>query len=403
MQTLSKNSPQDNFKRLDQAELKAAISDWATDYPCIEKISLYRMKKDKVFPDDPKYVFVVAVPGFPPKSDRETESAQNIIKYYEETDADCSHIYHLMEDFYRIDKLPANQLPDDYQEKWFWFSIELGERIEDYEMVMNVEPLVLYERDAQPCSEASATEPSSVEPNSVEPHTAEPSTVEPNSAEDIDDFPENHNNSFTLKGDYWAIKYRGELSLLINRERIRYIIHMLEYPNREFYVHELIDLVKGHDPIVNQEYSKMDPEQLENEGLSLTEFQIEHLSPEEKSRLEDVAHNQWGALIKAKKLGGEKLEITQNEWDKMARHLLREYGVSVYPSNKGPKFNYKPRWKNNIEKARILVKTHIGKAIKDLRPKIPSLAEHLYRHIHTGGTCVYRPDPNDPIEWVIHW
>jgi len=227
---LSKNNPPDYYKRLDKAEIKAAISDWVKDYPCIEKISLYRMKKDIDFPNDPKYVFVVVAPDFPPKSDRETESAQNIIKYYTETYEGCSHLYHVMEDFYRIDKLP-----DNYQEEWFWFSIEPGERIEDYEMVMDVKPLVLYERDDQPCSaasatEASTTEPSTVEPSTVEPSSVEPSSAEPSSVEDIDDFPENHINSFTLKGDYWAIKYRGEPTLIINRERIRYIIHMLEYP-----------------------------------------------------------------------------------------------------------------------------------------------------------------------------
>lgn len=410
---MSKNSPPDYYKQLNKAELKASLSDWAKDYPCIERISLYRMKRNKDFPNDPKYVFVAVVPAFPPKSDRETESGQNIIKYYEETDVGCSHIYHLMEDFYHIDKLP-----DNYQEEWFWFSIEPGERLEDYEMVMDIEPLALYERDDQPFSASSTVEPSTVEPSTVEPSTAEPSTAEPSTvepssaepsfveaspSEDIDDIQENYINSFTLKGDYWDIRYRGEETHIRNLERIRYISHMLEYPNKEFYIHELFDLVKGHAPTVNQEYSKMDAEQLENEGLSLTEFQIEHLSQEEKSGLEDVVHKQWGALIKAKKLGGEKREIAQDEWDRIARHLLREHGVRVYSSDKGPKFYYKPRWKNNIEKARILVKTHIGKAIKDLRPKIPSLAEHLVRHIKTGGICVYMPDPDDPIEWVIHW
>ena len=46
------------------------------------KNELYRMKRDKDFPNDSKYVFVVDEPNLPPKSDRETELAQNIIKYY---------------------------------------------------------------------------------------------------------------------------------------------------------------------------------------------------------------------------------------------------------------------------------------------------------------------------------
>jgi hypothetical protein len=384
---LSKNSPPDNFKRLDQAEIKAAMSDLAKDYPCIGKISLYRMKRDKDFPNDPKYVFVVVAPDPPPKLDRETDLAQNIIKYYNETYESCSHLYHVMEDFYRIEKLPENKLPGNYQEEWFWFSIEPAERIEDYEMVMDVKPLVLYERDDQPCSA---------------PNTAETSTVEPTNSKDIDDFPENHNNFITLKGGYWAIKYRGKPILVQNLDRIRYIIHMLEYPNREFYVHELIGLVKGHNPIVNQDYSKMDAAQLEKEGLSLTELQLEHLSPEDARCLEGVAHNLWVELIEAEKLGREKHVKAKDKWDIMIKHLLQEYGVSINSSAKGPKFRYRPKWKNDIEKARSLVKKHVSNAIKGLRSQSPALAGYLDKHIHTGVKCVYRPDSDDLVKWVIH-
>jgi hypothetical protein len=345
------------------------------------------MKRDKAFPNDPKYVFVVVAPNPPAKSDRETESAQNIIKYYNETYESCSHLYHVMEDFYRIEKLPENKLPGNYQEEWLWFSIEPAERIEDYEMVMDVKPLVLYERDGQPFSA---------------PSTAETTIVDPRPAKNIDDFPENHNNFITLKGSYWTIKYRGKPILVQNLERIRYIILMLEYPNREFYVHELIGLVKGHNPIVNQDYSKMGADQLEKDGLSLTELQIENLSPEDARCLEDVAHNLWVELIEAEKLGGEKHVKAQDKWDIMIKHLLQEYGVSINSSAKGPKFRYRPKWKNDIEKARLLVKKHISNAIKGLRSQSPALAGYLNKHIHTGVKCVYRPDPDNLVKWVIH-
>jgi hypothetical protein len=86
----------------------------------------------------------------------------------------------------------------------------------------------------------------------------------------------------------------------------------------------------------------------------------------------------------------------------MVKHLLQEYGVSVNSSAKGPKFRYRPKWKNDIEKARLLVKKHISNAIKGLRLQSPALAGYLDEHIHTGVKCVYRPDSDDLVKWVIH-
>ena len=167
MQTLNDNNLNDYYRRLDYAEIKAAIGAWAKDYPCIEKIRLYRMKRDKDFPKDPKYVFVVVAPGVPAKSDRNNETAQNIIRYFEEIHENCSHINHLMEDFYRIDMLPNREIPPGYQDEWFWFTIAPEERIEDYEMVMDIKPLVIYERNGRSFFAASAVAESHATPRSA--------------------------------------------------------------------------------------------------------------------------------------------------------------------------------------------------------------------------------------------
>jgi hypothetical protein len=369
------NDPQDYYKLLDKAELKAGITDWVRDYPCIAKISLYRMRQDKVFKNDPKYVFVVVEPGFPPKSDRKTESAQNIITYYEETDADCSHIYHLMKDFYRMDKLPENKLPDNYRDEWFWFSIEPGERIEDYEMVMDVKPLVLYERDDQPCSAAG---------------TAEPSIVE-----DIDDFPENHINSFTLKGDYWDIRYRGEETRIRNLERICYIVHLLDNPGVEFSSHSLTSLVKGNIPLPDQELSK---KQLKREGLTQDEVLTDGFTVEDYENFKKSARRLWEYSIIS-----PDNEKAQTDWESCKNIAQNEYGIVINDSGKSLKFFKKEKLIKDFDKPRSNVTKQISAAIKDLENKLPSLAEHLKKHIPKGAKRIYHIDQNNLINWNIRW
>jgi len=445
---LCKNNPPDYYKQLDQDELKAEISDWAKDYPCIEKISLYRNKRDKNFENNPKYVFVVVTPDFPPKSDRETEPAQNIIKYYEETFEGCSHIYHVMEDFYRIDKLP-----DNYQEEWFWFSIEPGERIEDYEMVIDVEPLVLYERDDQPCSAPSTVEPSTVEPSATEASTMEPSTVEPsttegstvepstgeastvepstgepsateastteastvelstvepstaeastgeaNTGEDIDDFPENHINSFTLKGEFWDIRYRGEETHIRNLERIRYIIHLLDNPGVVISSHRLVSLVKGNESQPDQIFDKLSEEQLQKEGLTQDEILTNGDTKEDYEKLKNDLRRLWERCITS-----SDTEKARTEWENGKNIAQNEYGIIVNDSGKDLKFFKKEKLKKEVENARSNVSKQIGAAIKDFEEKLSSLAEHLKRNISRGAVCIYNTDTENPISWNIRW
>lgn len=92
--------------------------------------------------------------------------------------------------------------------------------------------------------------------------------------------------AFMLKGDYWKINFNKDETLIKDLERIRYIVHLLQNPNKELYCQYLTTLVKGLNPEVNKEYGKMGKDELENEGLSLVDLPIENLTREEKDRLE---------------------------------------------------------------------------------------------------------------------
>ena len=72
-------------------------------------------------------------------------------------------------------------------------------------------------------------------------------------------------------------------------------------------------------------------------------------------------------------------------------------------SPKGIKFAKMHRLGPEAEKVRKNVSNQISAARADIEKEIPSLAEHLNRHIETGKKCIYRPDESNPIDWYIIW
>lgn len=53
------------------------------------------------------------------------------------------------------------------------------------------------------------------------------------------------------------------------------------------------------------------------------------------------------------------------------------------------------------ERARVNVTRAIAAALKRIAAHHRGLAEHLVATVKTGGSCVYRPDPQLPVRWVL--
>ena len=209
-------------------------------------------------------------------------------------------------------------------------------------------------------------------------------------------------NSFILKGDYWEIRFRGEYTNIKNLERTRYIIHLLDNPGIDIASHDLLALVKKNTLEIDEDYTKMSKEQLENEGLSLVEHYIEGLSKEEKNRLESMAYQQWNELVDAKEKGEHSL-INEKEkrWTALRRHFMNEYGLEVRTLKIELKFIKRKRLKNEAEKARTTVSMQIKTAIADIKKKFPDLGTHLEKNISKGAKCCYSPD--ESVTWNIEW
>jgi hypothetical protein len=194
--------------------------------------------------------------------------------------------------------------------------------------------------------------------------------------------------NFSLFGDYWTVNYNGESKNLKDLKRLRYIIRLLENPNKEFSHIELQTLVSGTEANKNENYSKMSDNELEDQGFSKS-LHTDELSDYDKDSIEKLIFKNWDDETKRPSIQG---------------HLFNEYGVQVFSNSKGePVFRYNTRLNADAEKARVNVTKHISKALNDLKDKFPTIYDHLKNRIHTDKTCRYEVSEADDPGWNIQW
>lgn len=195
-----------------------------------------------------------------------------------------------------------------------------------------------------------------------------------------------HSNSFVFSGHYWEVYYNGKKTILKDLERMRYIAHLLEKPNKNFSPTELVTLVKGNTPEPNKELSGMSAERLgDDEGLSLVELQTVGLSAEDKNSFEKTAYDIWGKYKK------KNSDTARADWEKLKEVFFNEYGIRCFERSNGLRFKVHTRLDGQDEKARLNVRKHIDRAIADIKKEIPNLGTYLEGTIKTGNKVCYSP------------
>ena len=209
---------------------------------------------------------------------------------------------------------------------------------------------------------------------------------------------------FFRSGDIWFIKFQGKRATIKDSKRLRYVVYLIEYPNRGFWAHELMSYVEMQNPETSPYYG-MKERPLQTIGLSLVDLSIENLSKDEKDKLEDAVYKAWEALNDSEfKDNRQKKLKAEKEWSGIKKFLLQEYGVQVTESQKyGLSFTLRPRLMKEAEKARTNVTKHISNALKSIKKEIPSCYYHLRECIETGKICKYNPRLEQVVEWHIHW
>ncbi len=188
---------------------------------------------------------------------------------------------------------------------------------------------------------------------------------------------------FIRQGDYWTIRYQGQVAILKSTRGLRYLADLLRDPGREFHVTELLArpmdvstpaaAVAANGRVTGGLYA----------GVPVLDAQAK---AEYKCRVNDLRQD----LNQAERFNDpqRKTEV-KNELQAIADQLASAVGLG----------GRHRKTSSDAERARSAVTKCIKKAVQKIGEAIPSLGCHLAARIKTGYFCSYNPHPDRPVAW----
>ena len=188
---------------------------------------------------------------------------------------------------------------------------------------------------------------------------------------------------FIQQGDYWAIRYQGQVAILKSTRGLRYLADLLCDPGREFHVRELLACpmdvstpaaaVAANGRVTGGLYA----------GVPVLDAQAK---AEYKCRVNDLRQD----LNQAERFNDSqrKTEV-KNELQAIADQLASAVGLGGRDR----------RSSSEAERARSAVTKRIKEAINRIAEVTPPLGRHLAARIKTGYFCSYNPHPDRPVAW----
>lgn len=199
---------------------------------------------------------------------------------------------------------------------------------------------------------------------------------------------------FVRQGDYWTIRYQGQIARLKATRGLSCLSCLLRNPGREFHVSELVAAL-FKVPVA-------------------AEGQARSASRESDTRLRMVHSQDAGPILDAHAKGdyarrlvelqGELEEAgrfndfgratkAQHEMDCIADQLAAAVGLG----------GRNRRAASQAERARSAVTKRIKHSIDKIAEAMPTLGHHLAARIKTGYYCSYGPHPDRPFEWKVRF
>ncbi|MBT3631612.1 MAG: hypothetical protein HOD43_05055 [Candidatus Marinimicrobia bacterium] len=184
---------------------------------------------------------------------------------------------------------------------------------------------------------------------------------------------------FKLSGDFWEIRYEGEIIRLKDSKGLRYILTLLKNPNKDIRSDQLVAI--GLNLLMMQsqdEYSSLgETQQHSNRTLPDVHISVyQDALAKLKSELENLSPSNRGYLEKIQQISA---------LDKMIRSRFDKFG--------------RRRPEDSGEKARQAVSKVIASAKKKIKKEMPEFHGHLKRYLTTGFKCVYDPPPSELKSW----
>jgi hypothetical protein len=191
------------------------------------------------------------------------------------------------------------------------------------------------------------------------------------------------------EGDYWTLGYAGTSCRLKDSKGLQYLAHLLEHPGREFHVLDLI----------------------QNQGLGVTDSGRANPGPGPDTRHQRPGTINGGVPIldatakaayrgRLAELHEELAEAEQfNDAGRMERLRAEIQAITEQVAAAVGLGGRDRTALSAAQRARSTVTQRIRAAIQRISTHSPALADHLTNRVKTGTFCVYRPDPNRPIDW----
>jgi Domain of unknown function (DUF4118) len=195
---------------------------------------------------------------------------------------------------------------------------------------------------------------------------------------------------FFRQGDYWTVQYQGQTACLRATRGLECLACLLEHPDREFHVSELVApvaRVAGESQRCFQEDgSKVWAAHLQDAGPILDS----RAKAEYARRLAELR----GELEDAERLNDpEAARKARQERDCIADQLAMAVGLGGRNRNAA----------SQAERARSAVTKRIKDSINKIAEAIPSLGRHLATRVKTGYFCSYKPHPDRPFKWKVEF
>lgn len=192
---------------------------------------------------------------------------------------------------------------------------------------------------------------------------------------------------FIRQGDYWTIRYQGEVAILKATRGLDCLCYLLRHPAQDVHVSELLD-----GPL--QFSAPMLLGNLQEVGCDAVTVGLRDAGPtldskakaEYKRRIDELRKDmeeadRFNDFYRAAK--------TRSEMDTIAEQLAAAVGLG----------GRNRRASSNAERARSAVTKRIKEAINRIADVMPPLGCHLGARIKTGYFCSYNPHPDRPVTW----
>lgn len=189
---------------------------------------------------------------------------------------------------------------------------------------------------------------------------------------------------FVREGEYWVVAMDGAKARLRDRRGLGQLWQLLSSPGVDFLALELLQLTSPG----------------EKHGSGKPDASLGVLYQHEEPIFDSRAFQELRATVKS--VEGELAEAEQtNDLGRAeALRLEKEKLVEALASATGLGGRTR-KTASPAEKARVNVTRTLRSAIAAIEKQAPSLGAYLDRHVETGRTCRYEPDPVAPVDFKL--